>query len=48
MRALFDDALIAAPSPTVRAAVVEWATEVLGADLANDLVEALGLDRKGE
>ena len=48
VRALFDDALIAAPNTTVRAAVVERATEVLGAELANDLVEALGLDRKGE
>jgi Fe-S cluster assembly scaffold protein SufB len=48
VRALFDDALIAAPNPTVRAAIVKRATEVLGADLANDLVEALGLDRKGE
>ncbi|MDO4539412.1 MAG: SufD family Fe-S cluster assembly protein, partial [Coriobacteriales bacterium] len=44
VRALFDEALIAAPTPEVRDAVLARATAVLGEEIANDLVEGLGLD----
>jgi Fe-S cluster assembly scaffold protein SufB len=38
VRALFDEALIAAPTPQVRAAVLARAEAVLGAQIASDLV----------
>ena len=44
VRALFDEALIAAPTADVRAVVLERAKAVLGEDIANDLVEGLELD----
>lgn len=44
VRALFDEAVIAAPTPEVRAAVLDRAEAVLGAQIAGDLVEGLGLD----
>ena len=44
VRALFDEAVIAAPTPEVRTAVLARATNVLGAEVARDLVEGLGLD----
>lgn len=44
VRALFDEALIAAPIPAVRAAVLCRAAAVLGSEIANDLVEGLGLE----
>ena len=43
IRALFDEALICAPTPEVRASLLERATTVLGPLIANDLVEGLGL-----
>ena len=47
VRALFDEALIAAPTPEVRANVLARARMVLGDDVANDLVEGLGLNEEG-
>ena len=44
VRALFDEALIAAPTPEVRAAVLSRAKVVLGEETASDLVEGLELD----
>jgi Fe-S cluster assembly scaffold protein SufB len=38
VRALFDEALISAPTPEVRAAVLARAEAVLGAQIASDLV----------
>ncbi len=43
VRALFDEAIISAPTPQVRAAILTRATQVLGAQIANDLVEGLEL-----
>ena len=43
VRAMFDEALIAAPTDEVRTAVLARAREVLGAEVAGDLVEALEL-----
>ena len=43
VRALFDEALICAPTPQTRAAVLARATDVLGSEVANDLVDGLGL-----
>lgn len=43
VRALFDEALIAAPTPDVRQTVLARAIEVLGAEVANDLLEGLDL-----
>lgn len=43
VRALFDEALICAPNSATRNAVLKRATEVLGATVANDLIEGLGL-----
>ena len=43
VRALFDEALICAPNFAARDAVLKRATEVLGATVANDLIEGLGL-----
>lgn len=48
VRALFDEALISAPTPAVRTAVLERASEVLGHEVARDLVEGLGLERDGD
>ncbi len=48
VRALFDEALIAAPTPEVRDAVLARATAVLGEEIANDLVEGLGLDSNSQ
>ena len=47
-RALFDEALIAAPTAGIRHTVLARATAVLGADVANDLVAGLGLDEAKE
>lgn len=44
VRALFDEAIIAAPTPEVRAAVLARAEAVLGNEIAGDLVEGLGLN----
>ncbi len=44
VRALFDEALICAPTATVRAAVLARAQTVLGTEVAGDLVDALQLD----
>lgn len=44
VRALFDEALIAAPTALVREAVLARAQTVLGTDVATDLIEGLGLD----
>lgn len=44
VRALFDEALIEAPTSEVRASVLARAREVLGDEIASDLVEGLGLD----
>ncbi len=46
VRALIDEALIAAPVPEVRAAVLARAVAVLGDEVANDLIEGLGLDQE--
>ncbi|MDO4807358.1 MAG: SufD family Fe-S cluster assembly protein [Coriobacteriales bacterium] len=43
VRALFDEAVLAAPTHEVRAVVLERAKEVLGSQIAGDLVEGLGL-----
>lgn len=43
VRALFDEALIAAPTSEVRTVVLARASSVLGAQTAEDLVEGLGL-----
>lgn len=49
IRALFDEALISAPTSDVRAVVLARATEVLGTEIANDLIEGLDLsiDERG-
>lgn len=47
IRALFDEALLAAPTPEVRSTVLEHARKVLEAQTATDLVEALELETKG-
>ena len=44
VRALFDEAIIAAPTAEVRAAVLRRAEDVLGAQTAGDLIEGLGLN----
>lgn len=43
VRALFDEAIIAAPTSEVRSVVLERAAAVLGQEVAHDLVEGLGL-----
>lgn len=48
VRALFDEALIAAPTCEVRETVLARAIDVLGSDVANDLIEGLGLDATEE
>jgi len=48
VRALFDEAVIAATVPEVRSAVLARATQVLGTEVARDLVEGLGLEEAGE
>ncbi|MDO4797778.1 MAG: SufD family Fe-S cluster assembly protein [Coriobacteriales bacterium] len=47
VRALLDEALIAAPTPEVRTCVLRHARTVLGDEVANDLVEGLGLNEEG-
>ena len=47
VRALFDEALIAAPTPEVRSAMLARAQDVLGAEVAGDLVEGLALETEG-
>jgi Fe-S cluster assembly protein SufD len=44
VRALFDDALIEADQPLARKAVFERAQQVLGAEVAQDLLDTLGLE----
>ncbi|MBR3226836.1 MAG: SufD family Fe-S cluster assembly protein [Atopobiaceae bacterium] len=44
VRALFDEAVLAAPTSAIRATVLARATTVLGEEVARDLVEGLGLD----
>ena len=48
VRALFDEALISAPTAAVRAAVLARAETVLGPEVAGDLVEALQLDAEDQ
>jgi Fe-S cluster assembly scaffold protein SufB len=48
VRALFDEALIAAPTAAVRTAVLARAQTVLGPEVAGDLVEALQLDAEDQ
>lgn len=48
VRAIFDEALICAPTPTIRAAVLARAQEVLGNEVAGDLIEGLGLGQGEE
>lgn len=48
VRALFDDAVIKAPTALVRKAVLERATEVLGAEVAGDLSQGLELETEEE
>ena len=43
VRALFDEALIAAPTDEARQAVLDRASVLLGAEAARDLIEGLGL-----
>ena len=44
VRALFDEAVLAAPTTNTRATVLARAAAVLGKEVAHDLVEGLGLD----
>ena len=44
VRALFDEAIIAAPTANIRAAVLKRAEDVLGAETAGDLIDGLGLN----
>lgn len=46
VRALFDEALICAPTSETRKAVLARATEILGSETASDLVEGLDLAEK--
>ena len=46
VRALFDEAIIAAPTAAVRTAVLKRAEDVLGAQIAGDLIEGLGLNNE--
>lgn len=48
VRALFDDAVIKSPNALVRKAVLERATEVLGAEVAGDLAQGLELEIEEE
>ena len=45
-RALFDDAVIHAIVPAARTAVLEHAATVLGAEIAQDIAEVLGVDHE--
>ena len=48
VRALFDDALIHAQTPEARIAVLDRATEVLGPQIAQDMMEVLGYEDNTE
>ncbi|MGI6755869.1 MAG: SufB/SufD family protein [Atopobiaceae bacterium] len=48
VRAIFDDVVIAAPTASARQAALTRAREVLGAEIANDLTEGLGLSSAEE
>ena len=48
VRALFDDALIAAESPLARRAVFDRAKAVLGPEVAQDLLDTLGIELGGD